>query len=268
MVTNHLSFPTASYRSQLFCNESRGFLTPEDHSNGQTTKQIKMMRLTSSLCTVPADAPKSNRSPKRSPNRSPTINSHHSRCSAMQLLFILIILTVGVQGAYHPDINIQQPPSIFKGPGYEQLFQVLRDQSSDRSDKPFSLECEATGNPEPKYYWKKNGLDFDYVAYDKRISQQPKRGTLVFGKPESIDVRRESNSNIRKFRIETHPLKPTSNPLLLSAKQEGLYQCFARNDHGTSLSNSVFLRKAELNSFSNTQTERIDVEEGQPLSIE
>lgn len=45
----------------------------------------------------------------------------------------------------------------------------------------------ATGNPEPRYYWKKNGLDFDYVAYDKRISQQPKRGTLVFGKPENID---------------------------------------------------------------------------------
>lgn len=61
----------------------------------------------------------------------------------MQLLFILItfVLTGSlVKAAYHPDINIQQPPSIFKGPGYEQLFQVLRDQSSDRSDKPFSLE--------------------------------------------------------------------------------------------------------------------------------
>lgn len=34
------------------------------------------------------------------------------------------------------------------------------------------------------------------------------------------------------------------------------------------MSNAVFLRRAELNSFSNTQTERIEAEEGQPLSIE
>lgn len=57
----------------------------------------------------------------------------------------------------------------------------------------------------------KNGLDFEYVAYDKRISQQPRRGTLVFTKPEDID--------------------------------EGLYQCFASNRYGISVSNAVFLRK-------------------------
>lgn len=50
--------------------------------------------------------------------------------------------------------------------------------------------------------------------------------------------------------------------------ETGLYQCYARNDHGVSLSNAVFLRKAELNPFTNTQTERIEAEEGQPLSID
>ena len=154
------------------------------------------------------------------------------------LVFIILTLLLTsnlIETAYPSDLNIQQPPSIFKGPGFEQLFQVVS-QTAEKSDKPFSLECEATGNPEVKYFWKKNGIDFDYVAYDKRISQQPKRGTLVFGKPESID--------------------------------EGLYQCFAQNDHGTSLSNAVFLRKAELNSFSITQTERVEIEEGQPLTID
>jgi len=153
----------------------------------------------------------------------------------MYELFILCSFLITCNAAYPTDTAIPQPPSIFKGPGYEQLFQVVS-IAAEKSDKPFSLECEATGNPDPKYYWRKNGLDFDYVAYDKRISQQPKRGTLVFGKPEAIDA--------------------------------GLYQCFAKNDHGTSLSNAVFLRQAELNSFTNTQTERIEVEEGQPLSID
>lgn len=58
----------------------------------------------------------------------------------------------------------------------------------------------------------KNGQEFEYVSYDKRISQQPKRGTLVFSKPEIVD--------------------------------EGLYQCFATNRYGTSVSNAVFLRRA------------------------
>lgn len=53
------------------------------------------------------------------------------------------------------------------------------------------------GNPEPTYTWKKNGMDFSYVAYDKRITQQPRRGSLVFTKPQAMD--------------------------------EGLYQCFAEN---------------------------------------
>jgi neuronal cell adhesion protein len=29
----------------------------------------------------------------------------------------------------------------------------------------------------------------------------------------------------------------------------GQYQCFAQNEHGTATSNSVFVRKAELNNF-------------------
>src|SRR5207249_1701422 len=95
---------------------------------------------------------------------------------------------------------------------------------------------EAQGNPEPKYRWIKNGLEFDYVAYDKRISQQPRRGTLVFTKPDHVD--------------------------------EGLYQCFAENVHGTSLSNAVFLRKSELNSFPDEEPNEIFVAEGDPLTIE
>lgn len=49
------------------------------------------------------------------------------------------------------------------------------------------------------------------------MSQQPGRGTLVITAPRDEDL--------------------------------GQYQCFAINEHGTATSNSVFVRKAELNSF-------------------
>lgn len=55
------------------------------------------------------------------------------------------------------------------------------------------------------------------------MSQQPGRGTLVIQKPRDEDL--------------------------------GQYQCFAENEHGTATSNSVFVRKAELNSFKDEATQ-------------
>lgn len=63
----------------------------------------------------------------------------------------------------------------------------------------------------------KNGKVFEWQAYDNRITQQPGRGTLVVTHPRDEDL--------------------------------GQYQCFAENEHGTATSNSVFVRKAELNNF-------------------
>ena len=51
--------------------------------------------------------------------------------------------------------------------------------------------------------------------------QQPGRGTLVIQTPAEEDL--------------------------------GQYQCFAENEYGTATSNSVFVRKAELNSFKDEQ---------------
>lgn len=130
---------------------------------------------------------------------------------------------------------VPSPPSMVRQPPHEQLYQIS--MGADEPEKPFMLECEALGSPEPKYRWIKNGLEFDYVAYDKRISQQPRRGTLVFTKPDHVD--------------------------------EGLYQCFAENIHGISVSNSVFLRKSELNSFTDPDGPSVlSVKEGEPYSID
>lgn len=57
--------------------------------------------------------------------------------------------------------------------------------------------------------------------YDDRISQKPGRGTLVVTIPETEDI--------------------------------GQYQCYAYNEFGVAISNSVFVRKSELNAFKDTE---------------
>lgn len=156
-----------------------------------------------------------------------------------RMLFSLIISTLlsfifaCYAGNHVLARNITSPPTMIKQPSHEQLYQVA---FGDETEHPFTLECEAQGLPEPRYYWKKNGARFDYDAYDKRITQKPKSGTLVFTRPDNVD--------------------------------EGLYQCFAENEYGTSMSNSVFLRRAELSSFPEEPTREFNVDEGSPFSID
>ncbi|MPC08425.1 Neuroglian [Portunus trituberculatus] len=49
--------------------------------------------------------------------------------------------------------------------------------------------------------------------------------------------------------------------------QNSQYQCFATNELGTATSNSVFVRKSELNSFKNQDPQTIEVMEGEPVQL-
>ncbi|KAM7295331.1 neuroglian [Ixodes scapularis] len=131
-------------------------------------------------------------------------------------------------------VVIPSPPTIIKHPKKEQLFQVP--VSPDEAVSPFVLECEAVGDPEPTYQWTKNGNEFNHVAHDTRVSQQPNRGTLVFTEPEEMD--------------------------------EGLYQCWATNIHGTAVSYASIVRKSELNPFPEESPREVSVVEGDPLSLD
>lgn len=153
----------------------------------------------------------------------------------ISMVVSVTLVFVALLGVFHPARCLQAPPTMIKQPPHEQLFEVFQSSDADQAERPFVLECEAKGDPEPVYTWKKNGIDFNYVAYDKRITQQPRRGSLVFTKPQSID--------------------------------EGLYQCFAENKHGVSVSNAVFLKKAELNAFANDEINEVHAVEGDPLTI-
>lgn len=152
---------------------------------------------------------------------------------ALELCLTLAVCALVAQSA--TPANITSPPTMIKQPAHEQLYRVAQ-ALGDESDHPFTLDCEAQGLPEPKYWWTKNGARFNYVPYDKRISQKPKLGTLIFTKPENVD--------------------------------EGLYQCFAENDYGISMSNSVFLRRSELSSFPEERPNELIIDEGDPFSID
>lgn len=87
-----------------------------------------------------------------------------------------------------------------------------------------------------RYRWIKNGKPFDFTAYDDRITQQPGRGTLTITKPRDEDL--------------------------------GQYQCFASNEHGTATSNSVFVRKSELNNFKDEEIHTKNAQEGEPFKLQ
>ncbi|KAF0760773.1 neuroglian-like isoform X1 [Aphis craccivora] len=129
---------------------------------------------------------------------------------------------------------IQSPPNIVKEPSVDELlFQVPIDKYEN--DKPFTIDCEAEGEPAPKYRWMKNGKNFNWQAYDDRISQQPGSGSLTIIRPRDEDL--------------------------------GQYQCFAENVWGIATSKSVMVMKAELNSFNNEPNMYVEAQEGEPFKL-
>ncbi|KAH7974594.1 hypothetical protein HPB49_017198 [Dermacentor silvarum] len=145
----------------------------------------------------------------------------------LQQLTVLLLAATATTGV------LISPPTLVKQPARETLFQVSH--SPDEPERPFVLECEATGEPEPTYEWTKNGDKFDHASQADRILQLPRRGSLLFENPNDGN--------------------------------EGLYQCRATNQHGTAVSDAVSLRKAELGKFTEKPPKEVRVKEGVPLTL-
>ncbi|XP_046562215.1 neuroglian-like isoform X6 [Haliotis rubra] len=79
------------------------------------------------------------------------------------------------------------------------------------------MPCVAEGIPNPRYTWKKNGIDFNPSGNDDRMVQLANVGTIVINRPED--------------------------------KDEGIFQCFAENDYGKSATININLREAKLKDF-------------------
>uniref|UniRef100_A0A8D2Q4G9 Neurofascin n=1 Tax=Varanus komodoensis TaxID=61221 RepID=A0A8D2Q4G9_VARKO len=124
---------------------------------------------------------------------------------------------------------LPQPPTITK--------QSVKDYIVDPRDNIF-IECEAKGNPNPIFSWTRNGKFFN-IAKDPRVSMKHWSGTLA------VD-----------FRSGGRP-----------EDYEGEYQCFARNDLGTAISNKIFLQVSKSPLWPKENLDIQEVHEGAHLIL-
>ncbi|KAM3935343.1 neurofascin isoform 3-T3 [Leptodactylus fuscus] len=126
--------------------------------------------------------------------------------------------------------DLYQPPTITK--------ESEKNYIVDPRDN-IIIECEATGNPFPTFTWTRNGKFYN-VAKDPKVSFRRRSGTLVIdiyggGRPEDY---------------------------------EGEYQCFARNRHGTALSNKILLQVSRSPLWPKENLDPVIVNEGASLILQ
>uniref|UniRef100_A0AAV2MMD9 Ig-like domain-containing protein n=1 Tax=Knipowitschia caucasica TaxID=637954 RepID=A0AAV2MMD9_KNICA len=125
--------------------------------------------------------------------------------------------------------RLKQPPTILK--------QSVKDYIVDPRDN-IIIECEAKGNPQPTFSWRRNGKFFN-IAKDPRVSVRKRSGTLEIS-----------------FRSGDRP-----------EDYEGEYQCFASNDLGVALSHKILLRVSKAPLWPKEQVKSVVVHEGAPLVL-
>ncbi|BFZ07496.1 hypothetical protein BsWGS_10534 [Bradybaena similaris] len=120
---------------------------------------------------------------------------------------LLTCLSIGIVTCVTipPKITKQGPKNIFYKPG-----------------ETVKIECEASGDPKPSYYWKRAEVIFSPEGNDDRIVKQKDVGTLIINSPED--------------------------------KDEGIYQCFASNSQGTAATIKFNLKMAKLSAFATSDS--------------
>ncbi|XP_039616868.1 neuronal cell adhesion molecule a isoform X18 [Polypterus senegalus] len=141
----------------------------------------------------------------------------------------LILFMCQLIAALDVPLDLQQPPTI--------THQSPKDYIIDPREN-IVIQCEAKGKPTPRFSWTRNGTHFD-TDKDSRIMMKPNSGTLV------IDI---SNGG-----------KPDA--------YEGIYQCSARNEHGTAVSNNIVIRQSRSPLWSKEKLQPYIVQEGSSLVL-
>lgn len=103
-------------------------------------------------------------------------------------------------------------------------------------DESFPMTCEAKGNPEPEFQWKKNGEDFDPYL-DPRLMKEENSGTFVI----------PNNKNLTEY--------------------QGTYRCYASNKLGTAISKAIEFIVPNIPKFPKEKLNPVEVEEGQPFIL-
>ncbi|XP_049330481.1 neuronal cell adhesion molecule isoform X19 [Astyanax mexicanus] len=100
------------------------------------------------------------------------------------------------------------------------------------------IHCEAKGKPHPSFSWTKNGIHFD-IDKDSRVNMKSHSGTLV------IDISGGEKAEA----------------------YEGVYQCTARNEHGTAVSNNIVIRQSRSPLWSKEKIKPYVIQEGTHLVL-
>uniref|UniRef100_A0A671MU41 Neuronal cell adhesion molecule-like n=1 Tax=Sinocyclocheilus anshuiensis TaxID=1608454 RepID=A0A671MU41_9TELE len=125
--------------------------------------------------------------------------------------------------------SVPQPPTI--------THQSPKDYIIDPREN-IIIHCEAKGKPHPSFTWTRNGIHFD-VEKDSKVIMKPNSGTMV------IDISGEK-----------------------AEAYEGVYQCIARNEHGSALSNNIVIRQSRSPLWSKEKSEPITVQRGMSLVLQ
>lgn len=141
----------------------------------------------------------------------------------------LVFILCQVLTALEVPLDLPQPPTI--------THQSPKHYIVDPREN-IVIQCEAKGKPPPSFSWTRNGTLFD-TEKDPLVTMKPNSGTLEInilngGKAESY---------------------------------EGEYQCTAKNDRGTAVSNNIVVRQSRSPLWTKEKIEPIVMQQGMPLVL-
>ncbi|XP_072340454.1 neuronal cell adhesion molecule a isoform X14 [Scyliorhinus torazame] len=147
--------------------------------------------------------------------------------------FLLLLVHLGTALEVPLDSKIldelPQPPTI--------THQSPKDYIIDPRDN-ILIQCEAKGKPSPRFSWTRNGTHFN-LDKDPRVTMKPNSGTLL------VDI-------VGGGKAEAY---------------EGEYQCTARNDRGTAVSNKIIIRQSRSPMWAKEKINPVVVHEGAKLVL-
>ncbi|KAM7003343.1 neuronal cell adhesion molecule-like isoform 13-T14 [Tautogolabrus adspersus] len=141
---------------------------------------------------------------------------------------LLVLLLGHLAAALEVPLDLPQPPTI--------THQSPKDYIIDPREN-IIIHCEAKGKPHPSFSWTRNGTHFN-IDEDTNVSMKPHSGTLV------VDI---SGAKAEQY--------------------ECVYQCTARNKHGTAVSNNIVVRQSRSPLWSKERINPIVVQEGVSLVL-
>ncbi|XP_048210845.1 neural cell adhesion molecule L1-like protein [Perognathus longimembris pacificus] len=140
----------------------------------------------------------------------------------LSLIFFLLKFTTATE----IPLSVQQVPTIIK---------QSKEQVAFPFDEYFQIECEAKGNPEPKFRWTKD--DKPFHPTDPRIIVSNNSGTFKI----------PNEGHVSHF--------------------QGKYRCFAFNNLGVAMSEEIDFIVPSVPKFPKEKIEPLEVEEGDPIVL-